>query len=103
MRLNKNTGFALILIGLGVVLVLKSIGIIITPLIGKIFSLILPIVMMYLGYIGMKHGRTFIGGVIFVVGFLILLGKLTWLIGLIFSIGLIIFGIAMLKNRAKVY
>lgn len=103
MNLNKRNGFALILIALGVLFVLKTVGITLGPIVGKIIGLIMPIVVMYLGYIGMKHGRVFLGGALFIIGFVILLGKLSWLIGLVFAVGLIIVGLSMLKGRSNVY
>lgn len=103
MKVNKGNGFALLLIALGVIIILKTVGITLGPIVGKIIGLIFPLVIMYLGYIGMKQGRAFLGGVLFVIGFVILLGKLSWLIGLVFAIGLIIVGLSMLKDRSKVY
>lgn len=99
MQLNRNSGLALLLIGFGILTLLSGFGF----GIGKFMGILIPAVIMFLGYIGIKHGKTIIGWSLFIIGFIILLGKFAGLMGLIISVGLIIFGVSMLKKGKKVY
>lgn len=102
MRLEKNNGFAILVIVLGFVFLFGGFGLI-TAGLSKLMGYIIPAIVMILGYVGMKNGKTFIGGTLFVIGFIILLGKLSWLIGILFAAALIVLGFSMLKSKPKYY
>ncbi len=99
MKLSGNSGFALLLIGFGILILLNQFGL----GLGSVMSYLIPIAMAVLGYVGMKNGRTVIGAVLFAFGCFILLGKLSWLFGFIIAIGFIWYGVTMLKRRPKIY
>lgn len=99
MRLNKNSGLALILIALGVIFFLNIIGL----NLGKLMGFIIPVAVIFLGYIGIKQGRTWIGWGIFLVGMIILLGKLSGLIMILISVGLILYGISLYKKEKNAF
>jgi lia operon protein LiaI len=99
MQLNRNSGLALLLIGFGILTLFSGFGL----GIGKFMGIIIPAVIMFLGYIGIKQGKSIIGWSLFIIGFVILLGKFAGLLGLIISVGLIIFGISLLKKGSKAY
>lgn len=99
MGINKTNGFALLLIGCGVLILLDKIGF----GLGGLLSIIFPIVLIVLGYVGIKHGRGFIGWTLMIFGLIILFGKLTGIIGWLIAIGLIAYGVHMLKKRNSVY
>lgn len=99
MRLNGKTGFALLLIAFGILLVLDKVGL----SLGWIMGYIIPIAMVGLGYIGIKSGNKFFGWVIFIIGFIALLGKFSGLIGFLFAVGLILYGVSLLKKSRATY
>ncbi|MBO9608608.1 MAG: hypothetical protein J7639_21830 [Paenibacillaceae bacterium] len=96
MKLNKGTGFALLLIAFGALMLLSKIGI----HFGGLFAYIIPIALIGFGYIGVKNGKSLIGWVLIVLGAVLLLGKLSSLIGIAIAIGLIVFGFSMLRNKS---
>lgn len=102
MRLEKKNGFAILVIVLGFIFLFNGFGMI-TAGLSKLMGYIIPAIVMILGYYGMKSGKTFIGGTLFVIGFVILLGKLSWLIGVLFAVALIVLGFSMLKSKPKYY
>lgn len=102
MRLEKKNGFALLVIVLGFIFLFNGLGLV-TAGLSKLMGYIIPVVVMLLGYVGMKNGKTFIGGTLFVIGFVVLLGKLSWLIGVLFAAALIVLGFSMLKSKPKYY
>jgi predicted membrane protein len=91
---NGKTGFALLLIALGALIVLSKLGIL-----GGIIGLIIPVAMLGLGYYGIKSGNKFFGWLLFIVGLFILLGKLSGLIWILFAVGFIVYGVTMLKKK----
>jgi lia operon protein LiaI len=97
MELNRKSGFAIFLIGCGALMVLDRIGF----GLGHLFSYIIPLAMLFFGYIGFKSGKKIFGGALMLIGAMILFGKLSGLFGLLLAIVLIVYGISMLKkNRA---
>lgn len=98
MRLEKRNGLALVIIGLGILVLFNGFGAISFGL-SKLMGYLIPVLVMLLGYVGMKNGKTFIGGAMFVIGLIILLGKLSWLISIIFALAIIAFGFSMLKSK----
>lgn len=101
MQLNRNSGLALLLIGFGILTLLSGFGFGFG--ISKILGILIPAVIMFLGYIGIKNGKSIFGWSLFIIGFIILLGKFAGVMGIIVSVGLIIFGVSMLKKGTKAY
>ena len=95
MRLTGNTGFALLLIGCGLLIVLSFFGFGLDSLMG----LIVPAAIAFLGYIGIKNGRHIIGWILLIAGIVGLLSKLSGLIGFLAALGLIVYGFSLLKRR----
>ncbi len=90
---------SILLIGLGILVLLGVFG----PLLGWLFSLLIPILMVALGYYGIRRGNTLMGWVILGIGVIWLMGKLSWLIGPILGVILIIYGVSRLKNGRPRY
>lgn len=95
MKTNRPNGFAMILIALGVLILLGKL----TPFLGSIFGLVIAVIMIGLGYYGIRRGNAFFGWVILFFGVISLISKLAWLIVPAIGIGLIIYGISSLKGR----
>lgn len=96
MKSKGNSGFAILLIGFGALILAGKLGF----GLGHLMGYVLPLAMMVLGWVGIQRGRTFIGWVLLVLGVIILLGKVSGLIGLIVAIGMIGYGVTMLKKAA---
>lgn len=94
MKITKKSGLALLLIGLGVLLLAGKFGF--SP--GGLFKLIFPAALAMLGYIGIRNGRTFVGWTLLIIGLAVLLGHFAGLIGLLLAVGLIVYGISILKK-----
>lgn len=93
---NKNSkGLAILLIALGALILLGKL----TPFLGSLFGLLIAVVMVGLGYYGIKRGNAFFGWVILIIGLIALISKLAWLIVPVLGIGLIIYGISTLKGK----
>lgn len=99
MKLNGKSGWALFLIGCGVLILLGKLGL----HFGYLMSFLFPIALVGLGYIGIKNGSKFFGWVIFVIGLIALLGKFSGLFAFLFAAGLIYFGVSMLKKKPSAY
>lgn len=99
MRLNGKSGFALLLIAFGVLLLLSKVGL----GLGWLMSYIIPLAMIGLGYVGIKNGSKFFGWVIFVIGLIALVGKFAGLIGFIVAAGFIVYGVSLLKKDKQAY
>ena len=99
MRKSKGNGMSILLIGLGILVLLGVFG----PLLGWLFSLLIPILMVALGYYGIRRGNTLMGWIILGIGIIWLMGKLSWLIGPILGVILIIYGVSRLKNGRPRY
>jgi lia operon protein LiaI len=99
MKWNRNVWLAVLLIGIGVLILLGRLGL---P-VGNVTEIIIPLAMVGLGWYGIKHGRSTIGWIVLIIGLLALLGALSGLLALIFPIVLILIGWSLLKNRTKVY
>ncbi|MEK3733560.1 MULTISPECIES: LiaF transmembrane domain-containing protein [Paenibacillus] len=99
MRQTKGNGLSILLIGIGVLILLGVFG----PLLGWLFSLLVPVMMIALGYYGIRRGNNFIGWIILIIGVIWLMGKLSWVIGPIFGILLILYGISRLRNGRTRY
>lgn len=96
---NRNNGTAIVLIVIGALMLLGLFA----PLFGKLIGLLFPILMIVLGYYGIRRGRVVIGTIILGFGILSLLAKLSWFIGPLLGIALVIFGISLLKGKRNSY
>ncbi|MNI86308.1 hypothetical protein D3C73_1433940 [compost metagenome] len=95
--MKRGSGFAVLLIAFGVLIILNKFGI---HLLGPIMSYVVPIAMVGLGYLGIKNGSK-IGWIIAGLGAIILIGKLAgWMI-ILLAIGSIVYGISMLKSNRQ--
>ncbi|MGM1050043.1 hypothetical protein SAMN05661091_0731 [Paenibacillus uliginis N3/975] len=94
MRSTKDNGMGILLIGLGALVLLGVFG----PVLGWLFSLLIPVAMIALGYYGIRRGNTFFGWIILGIGVLSLIGKLSWLFGPILGIVLIVYGVSRFKG-----
>lgn len=99
MKMNRNGGFALLLIACGALILMNKMGMHFGHLFGTIMGYLFPAAMVALGFIGVKNGSRFFGWLLMLAGGLVLLGKLSWLIGLIIAIGMIGYGVSMLTKR----
>ncbi|PZE21192.1 LiaF transmembrane domain-containing protein [Paenibacillus xerothermodurans] len=99
MRLNRQSGFALLLIMLGALILLNKFGV----HTGYIMNYLFPVALIGLGWVGVKNGKSFFGLIFMAIGGLILLAKLSGLIAIAFAIGLIIYGCCMLTKKSSVY
>lgn len=95
MQRKQGNGLAVVLIVLGAVMLLG----IALPLIHGIFRLLFPILLVVLGYYGIKSGRKIIGWVLMFIGVMTLISKLSWIIGPLLGVALIVWGISTLKGR----
>jgi hypothetical protein len=93
--MNKGNGWAIVLIAIGALMLFGKL----TPLLGHLMGYLIPILMIALGYYGVKRGNVTLGWIVLIIGILSLIGKLSWLVGPIIAVGLIIFGISMLSNN----
>ncbi|GAB6987951.1 hypothetical protein [Paenibacillus pini] len=99
MKANRASGTAIVLIVIGALMLTGMFA----PLLGRLLGLLFPIIMIALGYYGIKRGRVVIGTIILAIGILSLLAKLSWIIGPILGIALVIFGISLLKGKRGSY
>jgi lia operon protein LiaI len=99
MRMNSKTGFALVLIAFGVLLILNKFGM----GLGWFMSYLIPLAMIGLGYLGIKNGSKFFGWLIFIIGMIALLGKFAGLIGFLVAAGFIVYGISLLRRDKNAY
>lgn len=96
MNRNNNSGFAILLIGLGIVILLGKFAV---GFLGGLMGYLIPLIMVGLGYYGVKNGSKFFGWAIMIIGGIILFSKLTWIFGLLLAIGFIALGVSMLGNQ----
>lgn len=95
--MNGKTGFALLLIAFGILLLLNKFGL----GLGWLMGYIIPLAMVGIGYIGIKNGNKFFGWLIFIIGLIALLGKFSGIIGFVVAAGLIIYGVSLLKQDRR--
>jgi lia operon protein LiaI len=96
MKWNGKSGFALILIACGALILMGRLG----WAFGHLMSFIIPVAMIVLGYLGLSNGKKFLGLILMVIGTIILLGKLSGLIGIVIAVAMIGYGISMIKKKA---
>jgi lia operon protein LiaI len=95
MKLQSKNTLALILIACGALILFGKFGL----MFGWLASLIVPLVLIGFGYLGLKNGRTLIGGILVFFGAIMLVGRLTPLIGWIVAILLIGYGLSLLTKK----
>ncbi|WP_166240717.1 LiaF transmembrane domain-containing protein [Paenibacillus turpanensis] len=99
MKLNKNTFIAAAFIVLGILMLLGKLGF----GVGWLMSYVVPIAMVFLGYIGLRNGKTVIGTFILAIGLIVLLGKLAGVLWFLVPIVLIGIGFTMLNPRRGIH
>ena len=99
MRYSKEKNLAIILIAIGALMLIGKFIPFLGFITGTIMSYLIPVIMIAIGYYGIKRGNALFGFIILIIGVLYLLSKLAWLIGPLLAIGLIVFGISMLRGR----
>ncbi|MFP4976911.1 hypothetical protein ACE6ED_16010 [Paenibacillus sp. CN-4] len=97
MQRNKGNGLAIVLIGLGALMLLGMLA----PLVHGLFRMLFPVLLIALGYYAVKSGRKFIGWAVMFVGVMSLIAKLSWLIGPLLGLGLVVIGISVLKGGGR--
>ncbi|MNG35264.1 hypothetical protein D3C84_1219570 [compost metagenome] len=70
-----------------------------TPFFGSLFGILVAIVMIALGYYGIRRGNAFFGWIVLFIGVVSLISKLAWIIVPLLGIGLIVYGISSLRNK----
>lgn len=96
MKMSRNIGFPLLLIGCGLLIGASQLGLNVNGVIHFLF----PFLLIGIGYIGMKYGRKWLGWGLMILGILIIFGKLSSLIGWMIAAVMIGFGVMMLKRKA---
>ncbi len=96
MKLNGKNGLALVFILLGALILLDFVGL----GLGRLMSLIVPVALVGLGYIGTRRGRPIIGWCLIIIGLTALLGKFSGLVGLLIAGAFIYFGYSILKRSS---
>ncbi|RXZ84799.1 hypothetical protein EBB07_01925 [Paenibacillaceae bacterium] len=96
--MNSRTALGALLVIIGGWVVLRFLGI----SLGPIFAFLFPIILMGLGYIGIKNNSKIIGSILFAIGLIMMIGKLSGLFFFLAAIGLIVWGVSMFKGN-KVY
>jgi lia operon protein LiaI len=99
MDLKRRNGLATVLIIIGGLILLGVLG----PLLGGLLGLVFPVILIVLGYYGIRRGKLLIGWIVLAIGILSLIAKLSWLIGPILGIALLVFGISLFKNQRRSY
>jgi hypothetical protein len=97
---RKGNGLAIVLIAIGAVMLLG----ILPHLIHGIFGILFPVLLVVLGYYGIKSGRKIIGWVVMFIGIMSLISKLSWIIGPLLGVALVVWGISVLRGkRSRTY
>ncbi|MBD2847171.1 hypothetical protein IDH44_18380 [Paenibacillus sp. IB182496] len=97
--MNGKTIMKTVLVIAGVYLVLKLLGI----TLGAVMSFLFPVLLIGIGWIGLKNKHSLIGVSLIVIGALLLIGKLSGLLVILGIVGLIVWGVSLLlsgKRRA---
>jgi lia operon protein LiaI len=97
--MNGKSGFAIVLIALGALLLIGNLGF----GLGNLLSYVFPIVLIILGYIGIKNDKKVLGWVLLIIGGMSLIGKFGSILGFIVAIGIIMYGVSLLKRNPKTY
>lgn len=97
MRRSQPNSFAVVMIVIGVLILLGKF----TPILGSLFGLIFSLLLIALGYYGIRRGNSFFGWILMFFGVVSLLSKLAWIIVPVLGIGLIVYGISSLNNNGR--
>lgn len=92
---RKGNGLAIALIVIGAIMLMG----ILPHLIHGIFGILFPVLLVVLGYYGIKSGRKIIGWVVLFIGVMVLISKLAWIIGPLLGIALVVWGISVLRGK----
>ncbi|WP_238655439.1 LiaF transmembrane domain-containing protein [Paenibacillus piscarius] len=95
MQSNKGNGLAIALIVIGAVMLLG----VLPHLIHGIFGILFPVLLVVLGYYGIRSGRKIIGWVVMFIGIMTLISKLSWIIGPLLGVALVVWGISVLRGK----
>lgn len=95
MQSNKGNGLAIALIVIGAVMLLG----VLPHLIHGIFGILFPVLLVVLGYYGIRSGRKIIGWVVMFIGIMSLISKLSWIIGPLLGVALVVWGISVLRGK----
>ncbi len=99
MRWNGKSAITLICVILGLFILLKWL----IPAIGWLLGLVMPILILALGFYGIKQGRKVLGTALLLIGGIMLLGKASAYLGLILAGVLIYFGISVIMKQKKAW
>ncbi|MGF7046207.1 putative membrane protein [Paenibacillus sp. DS2015] len=99
MQTKRGNGLAVVLIFIGALMLMGLFG----PLLGRLFGLLFPILMIALGYYGIRRGKVVIGWIILAIGLMALISKLAWFIGPLLGIILLVYGISLFKKKRITY
>lgn len=99
MRRSQPNTFAVVMIVIGVLILIGKF----TPILGSLFGIIFSILLIALGYYGVRRGNAFFGWILLFFGVVSLLSKLAWLIVPMLGIGLIVYGISTLTSGRRHY
>jgi lia operon protein LiaI len=95
MKWSRNAALAVFLIACGVMILLSRFGI----EFDNVFEWLFPIIMVGLGYYGIRHGRSTMGWIVMTLGLIFLAGQMWGIIAFLVPIALIWFGWTMLRRR----
>ncbi|MBD2847164.1 hypothetical protein IDH44_18345 [Paenibacillus sp. IB182496] len=93
--MNGKAALSVILVLLGGWILLRMLG-----LTDSIMSFLFPVILIGLGWVGLKNDKKYIGGGLVAIGALILLGKLSGLILFLGAVALIYWGVTMFRKRS---
>lgn len=94
MSTSSKGGLAILLIGSGALILLAKFGIG-----GALAGFLFPLLLIGLGYYGIRRGSKFFGWVLFIIGLFSLLSKFSGLFIILFAAALIVFGVMMLREK----
>ncbi|MRN56433.1 LiaF transmembrane domain-containing protein [Paenibacillus monticola] len=97
MQRRNGNGLAIVLIAIGAIMLMG----VLPHLIHGIFGILFPVLMVALGYYGIKSGHKIIGWVVLFIGIMTLISKLSWIIGPLLGIALVVWGISVLKGKRR--
>lgn len=99
MKLSGKNSMAVLLLLAGALILLNWF----LPFIGWLLGLLMPILILALGYYGLMRGKKVIGIILLAVGAIMLLGKASAYTGLIIAGILIYIGISILSKRKNAW
>ncbi|MCZ8522856.1 MULTISPECIES: LiaF transmembrane domain-containing protein [Paenibacillus] len=97
MRMNRHTGFALLFIGVGAMILASKMGLHVGH---HLMGFLFPAALVGLGFVGMNNGKTFIGAALILIGGMVLIGKMSGVIAILFAAGLIWYGVTLLRGKS---